>query len=282
MRSLSRNSWRLALLLLAVLILAQAPQARGQRETLSDQASWPEKRAEQDYSPFPNPDAGYVTDIANLLTLEEEEYIELLLWQTESRSGVEIIVVTINSIGDYPGTPNSSIEVFAKGLFDRYGIGNMPENNGVLLLVAVRDRKARIELGAGYGHTRDADARKIMDKEILPSFRQQDYAAGITKGVEAIMLEFAHIRAGLNWPLIIVAIAIPVVGVIAYSLFRNGKRGWGWVCVGFLIVLILALLYILRQTLQHMPRGRSSGWSSGGLGGFGGGFSGGGGATGSW
>ena len=49
----------------------------------------------------------------------------------------------------YLETPNESIEAFATALFNTYGIGNMPKNNGVLLLVAVRDRKARIELGSG-------------------------------------------------------------------------------------------------------------------------------------
>jgi len=282
MRSLTRTSCGLAFSLVAILFFVAGLQAQEPGVTLPDQQIGSTNPDGKDYSPFPAPDAGYVTDTADLLTLDEEERIEQWLWQTESRTGVEIIVVTIASIRDYPGAPASSIEAFAKGLFDKYGIGNMPENNGVLLLVAVRDRKARIELGAGYGRSRDADALAIMNKEILPSFRQEDYAAGITNGVKGIMLEFAGVRAGLNWPLIIVAAAIPVVGLIAVSLFRNGKRGWGWVCVGLLVVLILALFWMLRQTLRHMPEGRSSGWASGGLGGFGGGHSGGGGATGSW
>jgi uncharacterized protein len=273
----SRLYW---LLVLSIFICSPALQAQDAEDM--DWAVPAGERVEKDYSPFPNPDAGYVTDIANVLTLEEEERIERWLWGTESGTGVEIIVVIINSIWDYPDTPNSSIESFAMGLFDAYGIGNMPENNGVLLLVAVRDRKARIELGAMYGHRLDDNARRIMDKEIVPHFRKEDYAAGVTSGVQAIMLEFANVRVGTNWQLIAILAAIPVVGLIAYSLFKSGKKGWGWVCVGFLVVLILAAFWILRQMAQNAPRGRSSGWSSGGSGGFGGGFSGGGGATGSW
>jgi uncharacterized protein len=131
-----------------LVVLLCAPMLPAQS---ADELDWlvpPDKHLEKDYSPFPNPGSGYVTDIANVLTLEEEERIERWLWSTESKTGVEIIVVIIDSIRHYPGTPNSSIEPFAMGLFDAYGIGNMPENNGVLLLVAVRDRKARIELGA--------------------------------------------------------------------------------------------------------------------------------------
>jgi uncharacterized protein len=236
----------------------------------------------KDYSPFPNPDSGYVTDIADVLTDDEEERIERWLWQTESRMSVEIIVVTISAMKDYPGTPNASIEQFATGLFNAYGIGNMPKNDGVLLVVSVKDRKARIELGAHYGSGRDADARRIMDRQIVPYCAKGDYAAAITNGVKAIMLEFAGLRVGWNWPLIIVLISIPVVAIVAYSLFKSGKRGWGWVFVGLLIVLVMAAVWIIVQTLRHMPRSHSSGWSAGGIGGFGGGFSGGGGATGSW
>lgn len=236
----------------------------------------------KDYAPFPQPDAGYVTDIADVLTRDEEEEIERWLWQTESRTNVEIIVVLIESIEDYPGTPNSSIETFATGLFDKYGIGNMPKNDGVLLLVAATDRNARIELGAGHGRSRDGDAVRIMNRVLVPRFKKEEYAEGVREGVQAIMLEFAGVRVGWNWPLIIVLAAIPIVAIIAYSLFKSGKRGWGWVFVGLLILLVLAAIWIVIQTLRHMPRSRSSSWSSGGLGGFGGGFSGGGGATGSW
>jgi len=240
------------------------------------------KRAGKDYSPYPNPDAGYVTDLAGLLTGDEEERLERWLWQVESRTKVEVIVVTIDSIGDYPGTANGSIEAFARGLFDKYGIGNKPKNDGVLLLVARGDRKARIELGAGYGRARDADSRRIMNKVILPRFKKDEYAEGITDGVKALMLEFAGVRVGTNWKLIITVAAIPVCGLVAFSLFRSGKKGWGWIFVGVIFILVLALIRMVVGIMKHAPRGSSSSWSSGGLGGFGGGFSGGGGATGSW
>lgn len=239
-------------------------------------------RAAQDYFPFPNPGPGYVTDHAGLLSDGEEERIERWLWEAESRSGVEIIVVTIDSIGHYTGTPNASIEAFATALFDRYGIGNLPENDGVLLLVAASDRKARIELGAAYGRGRDGDARAIMDGVLVPAFRKGEYADGITDGVKAVLLEFANLRIGWNWPLIIVLCSIPVLGLVAFSLFKNGKRGWGWVFLGIILILILIAIWLLRQAYRHRANSSSGSWSSGGLGGFGGGFSGGGGATGSW
>lgn len=308
MKSLVKNSLFIMTISVAFFLCAQAQAQKESELSIRPKTPAIEKTKQpKNYAPYPQPDAGYVTDLGNLLTVDEEERIERWLWQAESKTRLEVIVVTITSVQDYMGKPKSladsfdeqvrekygaiyrqapsssvSIETFARGMFDAYGIGNMPENNGVLLLVAVKDRKACIELGAGYGHERDMDARRIVDNEILPYFRKEDYAGGIMSGVKAILLEFGGLRVGYNWPLITVAGAIPVVGLISYSLFRSGKRGWGWICVGLLIVLVLALLYILRQTLRHMPKGRSSGWSSGGIGGFGGGFSGGGGATGSW
>jgi len=237
---------------------------------------------QEDYDPFPNPDAGYVSDHANLLGNEKQEKIERWLWQIESKTGVEIIVITIGSIEDYPGTPNQSIEHFATALFDTYGIGNMPRNDGVLLLVAAGDRTARIELGAGYGHSRDADAHRIMNQVIIPKFKNADYAAGVTAGVKTIALEFANAHIGINWPLVLLNAAVPILILIIISLFVSGKRGWGWICIGLLLVVLMLLFYVIRQVSRHMPSSGSSSWSSGGMGGFGGGFSGGGGATGSW
>ncbi|MFW6158173.1 MAG: TPM domain-containing protein [Planctomycetota bacterium] len=267
---------------IVILVLALSAGAWAAEPSTPPAEGEAQGQAAKDYAPFPQPDSGYVTDTADLLTREEEEEIEQWLWRVESRTEVEIIVVTIGSIKDYPDTPNNNIEEFATALFNKYGIGNKPKNDGVLLLVAKKDRKARIELGAGYGRRRDADAERIMQKKIVPEFKKEDYAAGITEGVKAIMLEFAGVRIGLNWPLIIAIAAIPILGAIAYSLFKHGKRGWGWVCVGLIVVLVMAIVWTLWKTAKHMPKGSSGGWSAGGLGGFGGGSSGGGGATGSW
>lgn len=238
------------------------------------------KARTRSYSPFPNPDAGYVTDLAGLLTNKQELQIENQLLQTEKRRGVEIIVVTISSLKDYPGTPNRSIEEFARALFDTYAIGNVPKNDGVLLLVAVRDRKARIELGAGYGHARDKDAQRIMTGKIVPCFHRGEYAKGVTDGVQALVSEFGDMGFVSRWLPGAVPGILAVLILVALSLFRNGKRGWGWVVMGSVIVLVLVLLWLGRRAAEGLAD--SSSGRPGGLGGFGGGFSGGGGATGSW
>jgi uncharacterized protein len=261
------------------------------RSSIRDRALWclalvavtllapPGGAAVRNYAPYPQPDAGYVTDLAGVLSDEQERLLEDWLLKTETARGVEIIVVTIRSIRDYPGTANRDIETFARGLFDAYGVGSMSENNGVLLLVATRDRKARIELGASYGHARDAVANNILNREILPCFRNEDYAKGILQGTRALMDRFGRILLLPWWVRWAVVGAIAGLIPVAISLFRNGKRGWGWVVAGLILVLVLALIWFLRHVVRALP---GSGNAPGGLGGFGGGFSGGGGATGSW
>jgi uncharacterized protein len=230
---------------------------------------------EESYAPWPDPDSGYVTDIAGVLSESREIQLEQWLLKVEQRHGTEIVVVTIRSISDYPGTANQSIESFATSLFDRWGIGNLPRNDGVLLLIAIEDRKARIELGAGYGRARDRDAERIMQNVITPQFRKGDYDRGITDGVEAIIETFTPMKVGVRWDLILIPAAAVAALLIGVSLLRNGRRGWGWVFVGFALILFLAFIFLLKTTA-------SGSGTAGGTGGFGGGSSGGGGATGSW
>ena len=284
----TRSRARRSLILPALLALVSGQVSASGGDAENPPPIPPQKDTAKDYAPFPALGPGYVTDLAHLLSNNEREQIQHWLWQVEKKTGVEIAVVTIGSIRDYPGAPNSSIEAFATGLFNKYGIGSLPANNGVLLLVAARDRKARIELGAGYGRARDADAARIISGVIVPRFRKGAYGKGVTEGVKAIAEQFAGQRIMLNWRLLGCLIAVPLVGLIAYSLFRSGKRGWGWVCAGFLVALTLAVVYMVIKILSILPRGSDGGWGSGGWsaggfgGGFGGGFSGGGGATGSW
>ncbi len=122
-----------------------------------------------------------------------------------------------------------------------------------------------------------------MDDTIVPRFRRGDYAGGIEKGVKALMREFAGVRVGWNWPLLIGLALIVVGAVVAVDLFRHGKRGWGWVVAGLVFVVILVVVRILVEVLRSRGRASVGIGSVGGFGGgFGGGFSVGGGATGSW
>ncbi|NOY00404.1 MAG: TPM domain-containing protein, partial [Verrucomicrobia bacterium] len=101
-----------------------------------------------------------------------------------------IMVVTIESMAKYGGE-GLRIETFANLLFDQWQIGNQNLgedywNTGILLLVSKNDRKARIELGAGWGRSEDAICREIMDQYIIPQFKRGDFSAGIVAGVKAL------------------------------------------------------------------------------------------------
>ncbi len=268
----------------ALLLICAALAANGYGADAGPQADFalPPPVPAKDYAPYPQPGTGYVTDLAGLLTWEEEERIETWLWQVEYRSQVEIIVVTIDSIADFPGSANRSIDSFATGLFDAYGIGNLPKNDGVMLLVARQDRQAKIELGTDWGTAMDGSAQEILSTTILPAFRSDNYAAGIIDGTEAIIVEFADMRVGFPWYMVWLGIGGVVSVLVGISLILSGRRGWGFVVIGLALIVLLWLIFLAVRFIQCMPISPSSDWDAGGEGGFGGGFSGGGGATGDW
>jgi uncharacterized protein len=229
----------------------------------------------------------FILDEARLLSPEDREKIEVIAHETLKQTAAPIIVVTIRGLRYY-GAGFISIEQYARRLFDHWGIGHprlkaggreIPRNLGVLLLVAVQDRKARIELGADWGHRKDAQCREIMDDHIIAAFKREDFSGGILAGVEALaaMVRDEPIPSPPrpSWHYILIAAVIGLGIFTVVSLIRRGSSGWAWLFWGAVFALLGALLY-------HTMRRRSYG--SGGFGGgsFGGGFSGGGGATGGW
>jgi len=105
---------------------------------------------------------------------------------------IPIFVVTITSLAKHDAN-SYSIEEFARNLFDHWGIGYKDHNYGILLLISKEDREARIELGAEWGRAHDQKMQKIMDKVIIPKFKENDFENGILKGVIALQ-NFANIK----------------------------------------------------------------------------------------
>jgi uncharacterized protein len=137
---------------------------------------------------YPQPVDSYVNDYAKLLTTEDAANLRTLFADLKRATGVEAVAVTINSISDYQ-TGDKTIESFATKLFNTWGIGDSERNNGVLILVAVADRKVRIELGAGYGNAFDAKMQGVINEQLLPSFRRNEYSQGIYQGARAVINE---------------------------------------------------------------------------------------------
>lgn len=236
----------------------------------------------QEFDLQPPGDREFVSDHANLLDESAIAQIRTLCDQLLTDKATPIIVVTIESMAQHGGA-NMPIETFAALLFNQWQIGHkqlegQDWNTGILLLVSKEDRKARIELGAGWGRTENQTCQRIMDEYMIPKFRQGDFSAGIVNGVEALdkmarKLELpSRPRSAADYLIPIVFFGL--AAFTAVSLYRRGASGWAWLFWG---AAFTALWFIMRTMAENQ---RGSGGFSGGS--FGGGSSGGGGASGSW
>lgn len=139
----------------------------------------------------------YVNDFAALLSPQEARDVRALFRNLREEQGVQATLVTVPSIEGY-GTGDASIEPFATRLFNDWGLGDAERNDGVLFLVAVKERKVRIELGAGYGRRHDDAMEDVLDEAILPHLRNDDYGPGIVSGAVALTRHFGgpvHVEA---------------------------------------------------------------------------------------
>jgi uncharacterized protein len=218
------------------------------------------------------PDTDWFVDEAGLLQAEDKESVNELSSALFRDERIPLYVVTIRSLAGHDAA-GYSIEGYAADLFDHWGIGFKDRNYGMLLLVSSGDRRARIELGDGWGRNHDRLAKETMDTLILPSFREGNFPKGILEGVRgmnAMARGLALPKPKAPWWLLpAVIVGAFFLGLLIYNLFKTGRKGWAWALI---IAIGVALFFILRNA------GRASGSSSG----FGGGFSGGGGASGSW
>ena len=139
----------------------------------------------------------YVNDFANILSPETEAQLEEMLKEARESRDHEMTVVTIDKVNSY--TDNHTIEKFAKDLFNHWGVGNAQRNDGILMLVAVEDRRVRIALGSGFRARFDGVATRIIDTEMLPAFRQARFEQGILDGTAA-SLERLRLDAALPEP----------------------------------------------------------------------------------
>ncbi len=135
---------------------------------------------------YPEPADRYVNDFAGLLTASNTAAIQDMLTQLDTEANIEAVVVTVDSIADYP-TGAETVETFATGLFNTWGIGDKIQNDGILILVAVEERTVRIEVGSGYGDTLDAPMQEVINENMLPYFKAGDYNSGIYNGVRAVI-----------------------------------------------------------------------------------------------
>ena len=223
---------------------------------------------------FP-PLTGRVVDQANLIPAAERTALEAKLADLEAKSGIQLVVATVSSLG------GEEIEPYGNALFRAWKLGEKTRNNGVLVLVAPNERRVRIEVGYGLeGTLTDALSKVIITNAMTPRFKANDFAGGITRGVDDIITVLTTDAS--EWQ------KRPSLRVDSEP--ANGPVNW-LVVVG--IVIFIGLM-IVSPTFRWivftmMVMGRNSGGGSFGSGGSssggfsgGGGSSGGGGASGSW
>ena len=111
-------------------------------------------------------------------------------WQVYGAiQGIEFAVLTLRSQAPYAA--GQSLEDFATGLFNHWGIGDATRNDGILVLVLSEDRAMRIELGAGFARDWDRVSQNVVNRSFLPAFETGDYASGISDGVEDVIASIA-------------------------------------------------------------------------------------------
>jgi uncharacterized protein len=227
---------------------------------------------------------GRVVDQANIIQPGTRATIEQKSADLEEKSGIQLVVATVNSL------EGQEIEPYANELFRKWALGEKKKNNGVLLLVAPNEHRVRIEVGYGLeGTLTDALSKVIISNAMTPRFKTGNFSEGISRGVDDIItvlttdasewqkrpslrLDYQQPVDSTSW-LIFAAVLVFFILLIVSPTFR-------WL---FFNVVLNALASSGSSRGGYSGGGYSGGGYSGG-GGFsgGGGSSGGGGASGSW
>ncbi len=245
----------------------------------------------QDFPARPNQ---LVNDYTNTLSAEQVARLERKLVAFDDSTSTQIAVVLMQSVGQY------EIADYGTRLAQQWGIGGGEHDNGILLLVALGDRRVTIQTGYGVeGAVPDAIAYRIIEREIKPAFRQGDYFTGIDRATDALISytqgeytappRSARGQGGAGGVILFI-ILIVIFIIVAGSRGSGGGRGGGG---GRVMTGRGAADILTGMLIGSMGRGGSSrggfgggfgggGFGGGGFGGFGGGGFGGGGASGSW
>ena len=221
------------------------------------------------YADYPDPRDEYVNDFAGLVSDSLKKELRKRLYDVEYYSGVEISLVTITDYAQYQ-TKANSWEEFSTGLFNKWGIGNLPENNGVLFLISSGDRKVRIELGAGYPFHYDTIVQKIIDSDIVPYLSNDEYESGIRSGIDSI-IDATTVEVSLlqwyKWYIVGAVLILISLGFAEYAR-RKDKKGVFWMLLGFAGIVLVALIKSVKEGERSEGFGGGSSRGGGGSGSF--------------
>jgi uncharacterized protein len=226
---------------------------------------------------------GYVNDFAHVLEPKTVAQMEGICQQTDQKAHAQIAVVTINSLD------GADVESYAVNLFKSWGIGDKSTNRGVLILYAIQDRRARIEVGYGLEPILPDGKVGSFHREAIPLMRSGNYSAAlllVTSRVAGVIAQ----DAGIEIPNV-----APPATIRPSSQPDDQRFPLGAIIIGGVVLLIIlctplrgVLFWLLLSQVLGGRGGSGGGWGGGGVGGgggfggFGGGSSGGGGASGGW
>ncbi len=207
----------------------------------------------------PSMPGNYVVDLAGIMPAEVKAHLNAYCKELEQKTTAQMVILTIRSLD------GESIDEFSlKMAHDRWKLGQKGKDNGLLLVVAVDDRKYRVEVGYGLeGTLPDSMVGTIGRQYLVPYFRKGDYGAGIFNASLEMIRTIAKAQG------------VEITGMPAAKGMRAKKRGFG---LGDIIWLLLLLIFVVPYLIFRSffrPRGY---WGGGGFGGGygGGGFGGGG------
>ncbi len=249
--------------------------------------------AAQNIPAAPNPPR-LVNDFAHVMTADQVQELEEKLVAYDDSTSIQIAIVTVPTTGDY------AIEDYALKILRDWKVGNKKTNNGMVVLAAIQDHKVFIATGYGMeGSVPDITAKQIVEDEIIPNFKQQNYYHGFDLAADAIIKasrgEYVapsgydqrkgHGSGGGN------ILGIVIFFIVIFFLISRGGGGRGG--QGGMFNRSGVLPFLIGNMLGGMGRGGGDwggggggggfgGGGGGGFGGFGGGSGGGGGAGGSW
>ena len=125
---------------------------------------------------------GHVNDVAHVLPAGTRQWLEAELVRIETQSKVQVAVLTVATLG------GDTVDSAAQKVFDAWKMGRKGEDRGLLVLVAVDDRKVRIQPGYGLeGQLPDARIGAILDERAVPRLRTGDWAGGIVEGLRGAL-----------------------------------------------------------------------------------------------
>jgi uncharacterized protein len=224
-----------------------------------------------------------VNDFAHMLGPDQATALEQKLVAYNDSTSTQIAIITVEAVGDY------DMMDYALKIGREWGVGGKQFNNGVVILISKNDHKAFIATGYGMeGPLPDATCKEIIDNDIIPNFKQQNYYEGLDKATDDIIAAAAG----------------------EYKAPPKSDQGGGSGIIFFIIFIVIILFFIfigrggggggtmytrrgsgvgpfiggaiLGNMLGGGSRGGGFGGGGGGFGGFGGGSFGGGGAGGGW